>query len=251
MQATKLNQAETLRSPETAAEADPRTSILAGRTPPSLTAHHAEIAPIELSSSVPEDVAIQFETARNLYLYAWHVYRFFPVAQRQALSALEFGLRSRFPGRLPRRYQRANQQQPMLAGLLRYAIDHAHIRNEDFTRWHQVVQDRARERQSMENFRNMVEQQIDCMRIDADEQPEITAADMQWDFVELLKKSIPALRNELSHGSSMLTDQVLGTIEIVSEILSKIYAPNRGRGFAGAEGSRGTRRDDVAESLQN
>jgi hypothetical protein len=37
-----------------------------------LTVHHANIDRIKVSDQVPEDVAIQFETARNLYLYAWH-----------------------------------------------------------------------------------------------------------------------------------------------------------------------------------
>ena len=31
------------------------------------------------------------------------------------------------------------------------------------------------------------------------------------------------LRNELAHGSPMLTRQVLGTIELVAEILSQLY----------------------------
>ncbi|WP_233451441.1 hypothetical protein [Paraburkholderia caribensis] len=226
-QTITLNHVEALRSPETAADADPRTSMFAGQTPISLAAHHGDIAAVQISANVPEKVAIQFETARNLYLYAWHVYRFFPVAQRQALSTLEFGLRSRFPGRLPSQYQSSRNKHPMLAGLLRYAIDQGFIRNEDFSRWHQVVQNRARERRSMESFRYMVDKQIDCMQFDENEPVSVTAEDQQWDLVQVLRDSLPALRNELSHGSTFLTNQVLGTIEVVGEILSQIYAPDR------------------------
>lgn len=46
--------------------------------------------------------------------------------------------------------------------------------------------------------------------------------------LEILRKSLPSLRNELAHGSSMLTSQVLGTIELVAEILSQIFAPDLG-----------------------
>ncbi len=127
--------------------------MFAGQALPSLAAHHRDIEAIQLTTGVPEAVAIQFETARNFYLYAWHVYRFFPVAQSQALFALEFGLRVRFLDRLPERYQRPRQQQPMLAGLLGYAIDEGLIRNEGFGRWHRAAEDRARQRRSMEIIR--------------------------------------------------------------------------------------------------
>lgn len=156
-----LNLAESLRSPDTAAEPDPRTTMFAGQTLPSLAAHHRDIEAVRLGIGVPEAVAIQFETARNLYLYAWHVYRFFPVAQSQALFSLEFGLRVRLPDRLPEPYQRPWQQHPMLAGLLGYAIDQGLVRNEGFRRWHQDAEVQARQRRSMEIIQTMLEQQLE------------------------------------------------------------------------------------------
>ena len=223
-----LNAAESLRNPDSATEPDPRTTIFAGQDQPSLVAHHHDIAAISLTDGVPEAVAIQFETARNLYLYAWHVYRFFPVAQSQALSALEFGLRVRLPQRLPEQYQRPWQKQPMLAGLLGYAIDQGLIRNEGFRRWHQVAEDRARQRRSMEIVQTMIEQQLESMEVHEDERVNITPDDQSWDLLQILRKGLPGLRNELAHGSSMLTNQVLGTIELVAEILSQIYPSNSG-----------------------
>jgi hypothetical protein len=90
-----LNPAEALRDPASSMAPDPRTGMFAGQIPLSLDAHHADIARVQLSPAVPEAIAIQFETARNLYLYAWHVYRFYMVAATQALTTLEFGLRER------------------------------------------------------------------------------------------------------------------------------------------------------------
>ncbi|MHA7146945.1 hypothetical protein ACX83H_30005 [Burkholderia pseudomallei] len=226
MKSTIMNTAESLRSPDTAAEPDPRTPMMAGSPLESLVTHHRDIEAIQLTADVPEPVAIQFETARNLYLYAWHVYRFFPVAQSQALFALEFGLRVRLPGRLPEPYQRPRQPQPMLAGLLGYAIDQGLIRNEGFRRWHRAAEDRARERRSMEIIQTMIAQELTSVEIDEDEPVNIISEDQSWDLARILRKNLPSLRNELAHGSSMLTNQVLGTIELVAEILSQIYGPD-------------------------
>lgn len=224
-----LNAAESLRGPDTAAEPDPRTTMFAGQTLPSLAAHHRDIEAIQLTAGVPEAIAIQFETSRNLYLYAWHVYRFFPVAQSQALCALEFGLRERLPKRLPEGYQHPRQPQPMLAGLLRYAIDQDLIRNQGFRRWHRAAEDRARQRRSMEIIQTMmIDQQFESIEVHEDEPVNVTPEDQSWDLVQLLRTGLPDLRNELAHGSSMLTNQVLGTIELVAEILSQIYAPDSG-----------------------
>ncbi|URF04115.1 hypothetical protein [Cupriavidus campinensis] len=66
------------------------------------------------------------------------------------------------------------------------------------------------------------------MEIDEEEAINITPDDQSWDLVKMLRKSLPGLRNELAHGSSKLTNQVLGTIELVAEILSQIYALDSG-----------------------
>ncbi|MCR4470395.1 hypothetical protein [Burkholderia sp. SCN-KJ] len=233
MKSTILNAAESLRNPENTADPDPRTTTFPGQALPSLVAHHHDIEAIQLIVDVPEAVAIQFETARNLYLYAWHVYRFFPVAQSQVLFTLELGLRLRFPARLPPPYQRPRQPHAMLSGLLDYAIDQGLIRNEGFRRWHRVAEDRARERRSMEIFQTMIDQQLDAIEVDDDESLNATPEDQGWDLVRILRRSLPSLRNELAHGSSMLTNQVLGTIELVAEILSQIYAPDSGATVSG------------------
>ncbi|HEX7933057.1 MAG TPA: hypothetical protein VF573_08285 [Paraburkholderia sp.] len=182
MKPTILNAAESWRSPDTAAEPDPRTTMFAGQTLPSLAAHHRDIEAIQLTIGVPEAVAIQFETARNLYPYAWHVYRFFPVAQSQALFSLELGLRARLPDRLPEPYQRPWKRQPMLAGLLGYAIDQGFVRNEGFRRSHQAAEGRARERRSMGIFQAMTDQQLGSVEID-EEEINITPDDQSWDLV--------------------------------------------------------------------
>jgi len=223
MTGPRLNPAEALRDPASAMAPDPRTGMFAGQAALSLASHHADIAIVQISSAVPEPIAIQFETARNLYLYAWHVYRFYMVAANQALSTLEFGLRERLPARLPEPYQRAKQKQPMLAGMLRYVIDEGLVRNDGFRRWHQAAEHRARERKSREAIQTMSDLGLECVEVDDEAPVAVTPADQQWDLVANLRDGLPSLRNELAHGSPMLTRQVLGTLELVAEILNQVY----------------------------
>ena len=223
MNRSKLNSAEALRDPDSVMAPDPRTGMSFGQASLSLAAHHADIARIQLSTAVPEPIAIQFETARNLYLYAWHVYRFYMVASTQALSTLEFGLRERLPTRLPKPYQGERQKKPMLAGMLGYAIDQRLLRNEAFRRWQQASENNARERRSLEALHTMIDQGLESMEIDEHDPIEVTPEDQQWDLVAVLRDSLPNLRNQLAHGSPMLTHQVLGILELVAEILGQLF----------------------------
>lgn len=225
----ELHPAERLRALNVIMEPDPRTTMFLGDVQPSLAAHHAAINVVQLSAAVPEPIAIQFETARNLYLYAWHVYRFYMVAKVQALTTLELGLRTCLPDRLPEPYQRPKQKQPMLAGMLGYAIDQGLIKNEGFRRWHDAAERTARQRRSFEIVRTMIDQQLEMMEHDEMAPLEITPEDQRWDLVSVLRESLPHARNDLAHGSTMLTNQVLGTIELVAEILVQLYpAPTNG-----------------------
>lgn len=223
MSPNDLNPAERLRDLVSASQPDPRTSFFVGQIPPSLAAHHARIDVIRLGPAVPEPIAIQFETARNLYLYAWHVYRFYMVAEVQALTTLELALRTCLPDRLPEPYQRTKQKRPMLAGMLDYAIDQGLIQNDGFRRWHEAAERSARRRRSAEMVRAMIDQQLEMMEYDEMAPVEITPEDQRWDLVSVLRESLPRTRNNLAHGSTMLTNQVLGTIELVAEIIEQLY----------------------------
>lgn len=226
MKQATLHSADRLRDSATAMLPDPRTVAWAAPEPPSLAVHHAGVAAIQISSAVPEPVAIQFENARNLYLYAWYVYRFYMPATAAALAALEFGLRERLRTTLPEKEQ---GKKLMLKRLLRMAVDKGLVRNEGFRRWHHAAQVNARERLSMEALKAMIDNELDSVEYlipelpELPELPEILPEDQQWDLVGGLPDSLPTIRNELAHGSSMLTNQVLGTIELVAEILNQLF----------------------------
>lgn len=220
MKQTALHPADRLRDISNAMTPDSRMVTWAAPQPPSLAAHHAGVAAIQISSSVPEPVAIQFENSRNLYLYAWYVYRFYMPATAAALAALEFGLRERLRTTL---LEKEQGKKLMLKRLLRMAVDQGLVRNEGFRRWHHAAEVNARERLSMEALRAMIDDELDSMEYPLPEFLEILPEDQQWDLVGGLPDSLPTIHNELAHGSSMLTNHVLGTIELVAEVLNQLF----------------------------
>jgi len=141
-------------------------------------------------------------------------------ATAAALAALEFGLRERLRTILPEKEQ---GKKLMLKRLLRMAVDHGLVRNEGFRRWHHAAQVNARERLSMEALKAMIDNELDSLEYLIPEFPEIFPEDQQWDLVGGLPDGLSTIRNELAHGSSMLTRQVLGIIELVAEILNQLY----------------------------
>jgi len=147
-----ISQADQLRTLERMFLPDIRNQSPADGASEALARHHDAISRLKLSTQVPETVAVQFETARNLCLYAWLVYRFYPVAEMQALAALEFGLRERFPAPLPASHWSNRKRDPTLHALLRYAADQGLIKNEGFSRWHAAARRKAHDRQEFEAF---------------------------------------------------------------------------------------------------
>ena len=99
---------EGLRSPEYLCSPDPRTRMFVICNPE--TGHsrslsqldqYEAVAAYKLSGAAPENVHILFDTARNLYLYAWFVYRFYNMAEQQVFACLEMALRERLKEELP------------------------------------------------------------------------------------------------------------------------------------------------------
>ena len=227
---------EFLRPVEHVCEPDPRNTVYVildpenGERPLDIRDQHASIRRFNLNKGVPEDVVFQFETAKNLYLYAWFVFRFYPVAEHQALACLELALRKQFEKALMKeRLERSKKhepskkiQKPSLRPLLRYAISHNHIRHEGFQRWHEAARRRAEHRYQIEKVDEMYKKGLSSIDCDYSEVM-ITDADRNWKYLDILQEKLPELRNLYAHGTSNLDNQVLGTIEAVSEMINQIY----------------------------
>lgn len=225
-----INEADSLRLPERLTIPDPRSSYFARHDPETgrpkkLTVEdlHAAVARFTLNPNVPEAIAIHFETAKNLYVYGWFVFRFYPIAEQQAFGTLEFALRERQP-EFVREYAKKRPRGfgPGLSALLRNAIKDHLVRNEAFRAREQWAQRRAVERYRYEQMEKMRAEGLSQMEVD-DSHVKPTEDDLNHNWLGVFLDAIPYLRNEYAHGSGMLHHTVLHTFEVVSEIINQLF----------------------------
>lgn len=217
-----------LRNAASALQPDPRTvSTVALRSDGAasmvtLAETHADVSQFELVSMVPVDVRIHFETAKNLYLYAWFVYRFYPVAEQQALVTLEFGLRKRLAVSYPEKYGPASDWVPSLTKMLETARKDGLISNAGMRATQRWASQRARSRVSDEATRRLIESGADFIEFDPDSAvPE--PADYSDDALTIFIETLPAIRNTYAHGSAMLHSSVSGIFEIVTDLINQLF----------------------------
>lgn len=218
-----------LRAPSNVCRPDPRNepSKFAeehgfGR---SLDSHHAAVSTLILNDWVPEKIQIQFETSKNLYLYAWFVYRFYPVAELHALTCLELALRNRFSHELPPR-----EHGPGLRKLLEHAIKSNALKNEGFEVWRRTTALRARNRAMYELIERMNELGLEEAEFD-EANIVVIDEDRDHDYLGTVRESLPEIRNHYGHGSSALHNQGVGTLQLVQEIINQLWPVRPNNGF--------------------
>lgn len=165
---------------------------------------------------------MHFETAKNLYLYSWFVYRFYPVAEQQALTSLEFALRERLPP-----LEDTPKGKPRTEGLalrLQRARKLGFIRNEGLKIRERLARRSARARYEFETMEEMIRTGVTEMVLD-DSNIEPNEQDLDGDWIGTFVESLPKIRNEYAHGSHMLHPMVLGRFEIVCDLINQLY-PN-------------------------
>jgi len=206
---------------------DPRNTLFAkvnltsgAISPMGLADHHDAISAYILHDGVPEGISIQFETVKNIYLYAWFVYRFFTIAEHHAYSCLELALRERLTNEIAS--GELGSKRPGLRRLLSYAADHHFIRNEGFSRWRNRGQINSRHRVEMQKIREASEFGIENVSWNESE-IEVTEEDLNWDYVRVLIETLPMLRNEYAHGSQNLLNGASSIIEVVGEIINQLF----------------------------
>ena len=120
-----------------------------------LEERHAGVSQFELTLAVPLDVRVLFETAKNLYMYAWFVYRFYPVAEQQALATLEFALRQRLAALFPDQFGASAKRHAGLHMLFAKARKEKLLTNEGLRANERFARNRADQRVSMERIQKM------------------------------------------------------------------------------------------------
>lgn len=185
-----------------------------GRT---IECHHAAVSALILNDAVPENVRVQLETTKNLFLYAWFVYRFYPVAELHAHTCLELALRARFWNDFP-----PGKHGPGLRRLLKHAVTEGVLKNENFDVWRRTTALRAKNRAMYELIERMNE--LGAEEIEFDETSiVIKDEDRDHDYLGDLLENVPEIRNHYAHGSSTLHNQVIGTLRLVQEIINQLW----------------------------
>lgn len=209
---------DSLRNSITALEPDPRMQHQ------SLQDRYQVIDTFSLTPYVPQSVQIHFETAKNLYLYAWFVYRFHMVAEQYAFSTLELALRERLIeiGSIDRDSDRL----PGLSGMLKIARSKGLISNERFIGRKEWVLRVARNRYKHNEMRRMIDDGI--FQLSVDESLAVpTAEESSFDWINHFIQHIPVQRNSHAHGTTSLYPNVLWTFEIVAELINQLFSSNK------------------------
>lgn len=160
--------------------------------------HYAEIEEIVLLPEVPEDVRVHFDTARNLYLYNWFVYRFGPVAELHAIASVEFALKIK-----------SGKKGAGLKKLLNLAIQKKWIQDSGF-KYYPVSQETLIQRTAADSYRPQTdEHDLDTDNLQA--------------YCKILADSLPYFRNKFAHGSSILYPTGVATLAICADIINQLF----------------------------
>lgn len=153
--------------------------------------------------------------------YAWFVYRFHMVATQWVLTTLEFAALTRFKslGHI----SPEDERKPGLSVLLKTAQRKGLITNERFRLSTRRAHFRAQDRKEMEVMRKMQTGGIQELAWEFDE---TDVRDEDWeDWLSHFVESLPEHRNDHAHGTPMLHSAVLGTFEVMHDLISQLWSP--------------------------
>ncbi|WGO98349.1 hypothetical protein QFX18_20275 [Saccharophagus degradans] len=180
--------------------------------------NHVMLSDINLIEDVPIDVCQLFETAKNLSLYSWFVYRFHQVSEMVAYASLEMALKQLYTRENP------DKDPPMLRALLKYARKTGWLKNEDFSYRMEIAYQNAKQNKMDDVIQSgVLKNEGDSIPIEEPSEEEIKAALNSLDLVGGFVKATPELRNTLAHGSNMLRPNSIWTLQHIAEVINMAY----------------------------
>lgn len=173
---------------------------------------HKQMSELNLNANIQEDVRTGFETARNLYLYSWFVYRFQTVAELQAYATLELALGKRIEAEglreiknLGPRLKFAREKEWLIADGIRIYRERAEQRKR-----HVAEQD--------EFFKEFLQHEQNARGSISKTEEEHAA-----DYLLNITDGIPRLRNSVAHGNPMLHGGSAVTLEICCDLINQLF----------------------------
>jgi hypothetical protein len=181
------------------------------------------ISTLNLNADVPEAISHHFETAKNVLLYAWFVYRFHMVAEQYVLTTLELALRERLLRE--NHIKIASNTAPGLKWMLSNARKEGWISNKRFAPGRQMAQQNAEFRHSLKMIHRMEELELHEMEYDLSA-VEIAEEDLAHNWIEQFESDLPSLRNMHAHGTKSLYPTVFTTFRIVHNLIEQLFPVN-------------------------
>ena len=182
------------------------------------------ISTLNLNTDVPEAIVHHFETAKNVLLYAWFVYRFHMVAEQYVLTTLEFALRERVSHE--NYIKVASDRLPGLKWMLTTARKEGWISSKQFDPGRELAQQKAEFRHSLKMIRRMEELGLREMEYDLSA-VEIAEEDLAHNWIEQFESDLPSLRNMHAHGTKSLYPTVFTTFRIVHNLIEQLFPVNK------------------------
>ena len=179
-----------------------------------LEVHHAKVSLLALNERVPKDIRVSWNTARNLVLYGWFVYRFFDTACLQAAATVEFALRSAIE--LNTRRKCPNKRKPGLKRLLEEALKLGLIRPGDFAARQRhldgVVQHNTMQKMIRGAFPGSMR---DGWKNSTPETEE--------NFIRRVLHHISVVRNLFAHGTFTLLGPAFESYEVMRDLINGLF----------------------------
>jgi hypothetical protein len=210
---------ERIRPLSEIAKSDPRYPD----NPERLVRLYADLAEIQLNELVPHDVRQLFETAKNLSLHTWYVYRFHPIATVIGYSALEAALRNRVAGDPSFPKSAKSEWFPSFKGMLRHAVDKDWIRNEGFEHARRIAEGRARYKSMIASIEGNPE--AERIQIPDPTPEEIDAELEELPYARKMVDNTPDIRNAIAHGEPLLDNASVGALRKTAEAINQLFEP--------------------------
>jgi hypothetical protein len=171
------------------------------------------------------EIRQQFETAKNLSLYSWFVYRFHPIAKVAGYACLEAALRKRVE--MDQAVVLANgQRHAGFKQMLKHAVASGWIRNDGFELARRISYVRAREKALIEDIERNRDKEPFPIREPTEEEIERELRSLP--YAENLVDSIPTIRNHLAHGHSFLDAGSVSVLRVVAEAINQLFPVAQG-----------------------
>lgn len=110
---------------------------------------------------------------------------------------------------------------PSMKKLFEKAKNEEWIRNEGFSAWRQRQQRAAYDRRVEEL--KMIKEGVSEIELPYIEEFKGIVGDANFDYLEILLKTIPPVRNNLAHGAQTLHPHSLDTLELCAEIINQLF----------------------------